>query len=129
MDDPYELLPEDAEYLNAHYPGAWRKVTEGVGKFGLIVQHFPTPDGYVERETTLMLLVPSGYPGVPIDMFYLHPPIQRRNGNVIAALAAESHFGTTWQRWSRHYVWQPGEDTVATHIEYVRNELQAEAER
>ena len=129
MDDPYELLPEDAEYLNAHHPGAWRKVMEGVGKFGLVVQPFPIPDGYVERESTLMLLVPSGYPGVPIDMFYLHPPIQRRDGNAIAALAEESHFGTTWQRWSRHYEWHPGEDTVATHIEYAKNELHAEAGR
>ena len=127
MDEPYELLPEDAEYLNAQHPGAWRKVMEGVGKFGLVVQHFPVPDGYVERESTLMLLVPSGYPGVPIDMFYLYPPIQRRDGNEIPTLADEMHFGTTWQRWSRHYQWQPGEDSVATYIEYVRNELQAEA--
>ena len=129
MDEPYELLPEDAEYLNAQHPGAWRKVMEGVGKFGLVVQHFPVPDGYVERESTLMLLVPSGYPGVPIDMFYLYPPIQRRDGNEIPTLADEMHFGTTWQRWSRHYQWQPGEDSVATYIEYVRNELQAEAWR
>ena len=127
MDEPYDLLPEDAEYLNAQHPGAWRKVMEGVGKFGLVVQHFPVPDGYVERESTLMLLVPSGYPGVPIDMFYLYPPIQRRDGNEIPTLADEMHFGTTWQRWSRHYQWQPGEDSVATYIEYVRNELQAEA--
>ena len=129
MDEPYELLPEDAEYLNSQHPGAWRKVMEGVGKFGLVVQPFPIPDGYIKREATLMLLVPSGYPGVPMDMFYLHPPIQRRDGNAIAALAEESHFGTIWQRWSRHYVWQPGEDSVATYIEYVRNELQAEAGR
>ena len=129
MDDPYELLPEDAEYLNAHHPGEWSKVAEGVGKFGLIVRHFRIPDGYVEREATLMLLVPSGYPGVPIDMFYLHPPIQRRNGGAIPALVNETHFDTTWQRWSRHYDWQPGEDSIATHIEYVRNELQAESGR
>ena len=129
MDDPYELLPEDAEYLNAHHPGEWSKVAEGVGKFGLIVRHFRIPDGYVKREATLMLLVPSGYPGAPIDMFYLHPPIRKRNGNTIPTLADETHFGTTWQRWSRHYDWQPGEDSVVTHIEYVRNELQAESGR
>ena len=129
MDESYELLADDAEYLNAYHPGAWRKVTEGVGKFGLIVEHFRVPDGYGEREATLMLLVPSGYPGVPMDMFYLHPPIHRRDGNAIPALAEETHFGTMWQRWSRHYEWQPGEDSVATHIEYVRNELQAEAGR
>ncbi len=129
MDDPYELLSEDAEYLNAHHPGAWRKIAEGAGKFGLIVEHFPLPNGYVEPEATLMLLVPSGYPGVPIDMFYLQPPIHRRDGSAIPALAEETHFGTAWQRWSRHYGWQPGEDSVATHIEYVGNQLRAELGR
>ena len=129
MDEPYELLPEDAEYLDAHHSGEWSKVAEGVGKFGLIVQHFRIPDGYVKREATLMLLVPSGYPGVPIDMFYFHPPIQRRNGGTIPRLENEAHFGITWQRWSRHYQWQPGQDNIVTHIEYVRNELRAQAER
>ena len=129
MDDPYELLPEDAEYLNAHHPGAWRKGDGRSRKFGLVVQPFPIPAGYVERGIHLDAARASGYPGVPIDMFYLYPPIQRRDGNAIAALAEESHFGTTWQRWSRHYEWHPGEDTVATHIEYAKNELHAGAGR
>lgn len=124
MDEPYELLPEDAEYLNAQHRGVWQKVVEGGAKFGLVVRHFPLPAGYVQRAATLMLLVPSGYPGVPIDMFYLHPPIQRRDGAAIDALAEEAHFGTPWQRWSRHYSWAPGKDNIATHIEYVRNVLQ-----
>lgn len=127
MDDPYELLPEDVEYLNAHHLGSWEKVVEGGAKFGLIVRRFSLPEGYVERAVTLLLLVPSGYPGVPLDMFYLHPPIQRQDGAVIGALAEETHFGIAWQRWSRHYEWVPGEDNIATHLEYVNNELRGEA--
>ncbi len=129
MDEPYQLLPEDAEYLDAHYANRWRKVSEGVGKWGLVIEPFPLPDAYLPGQATLMLLIPSGYPGVPIDMFYLHPPVAKRSGGAIGALADEMHFGTVWQRWSRHYDWNPGEDNVTTHIEYVKNELETEAQR
>ena len=129
MDEPYELLSDDVEYLNAHHGSEWEKVAEGAGKFGLIVRGFGVPDGYVQSETTLMLLVPSGYPGVPIDMFYLDPPIGKRNGGAIPALAYETHFGATWQRWSRHYEWTPGQDNIVSHIRYVSEELRSEAAR
>lgn len=129
MADPYELLPEDVEYLNAQHRNQWRKVAEGEGKFGLMVRPYTLPEGYAESETTLMVLVPSGYPGVPIDMFYLDPPVHRRDGASINALADESHFGVTWQRWSRHYEWTPGEDNLVTHLEYVKHELESEAAR
>ena len=107
MDEPYELLPEDVEYLNAHHLD-WTKVAEGEGKFGLLVRSFPVPHGFVQRETTLMVLVPSGYPGVPVDMFYFNPGLQKANGDAILGLEDEGHFDTTWQRWSRHYEWTPG---------------------
>lgn len=129
MDELYALLPEDVEYLNAHHQSRWRKVTEGAGKFGLILCRYALPDGFAESETNLMLLVPSGYPGVPIDMFYLNPPIHRRDGAPINALADELHFDVTWQRWSRHYAWNPGEDNLVAHLEYVRHELESEAAR
>lgn len=129
MDEPYQLLDEDVEYLDTHHAGDWRKVAEGVGKFGLIVDAFRVPAGYHEGETTLLLLVPSGYPGAPIDMFYLRPPLHKRKGGTIPALADEAHFGTVWQRWSRHYEWKPGEDNVAKHIQYVGHELAKEAAR
>ena len=129
MSEPYELLDEDVEYLDTHHAGDWRKVAEGVGKFGLIINTFQVPAGYLEAETTLMLLVPSGYPGAPIDMFYLHTPLHKRNNTAIPALANEAHFGTTWQRWSRHYEWKPGDDNVAKHIQYVEHELAKEAAR
>ena len=123
MDEPYELLPEDVEYLNAHHRNRWRKEVEGDGKFGLVLCRFALPDGFEESEANLMLLIPSGYPGVPVDMFYFDPPIRRRDGAAMEALADETHFGVTWQRWSRHYRWIPGEDNLVTHLEYVKNQL------
>ena len=122
----YELPEEDMEYLNAHYPSQWKKVSEGNGKYGLLIENFSLPDGYNVEKSTLMLVVPSGYPGSGLDMFYFDPPLNRPDGREISALAIEIHFARQWQRWSRHYQWNPGEDSLVKHIGYVINELQRE---
>ena len=126
MIDPYELPPEDTQYLNENYPSKWRKVAEGNGKYGLLIDDFPIPKGYAVEKSTLMVLIPSGYPGSMLDMFYFYPPLGQSDGSPIGALASENHFGQTWQRWSRHYSWQPGVDSIVTHIEYVKNQLNIE---
>ena len=122
----YELPVEDLEYLDGNYPSKWKKVSEGGGKFGLIIESFPVPEGYTIGESVLMVLIPSGYPGSQLDMFYFSPPLSKLNGSSIRTLASETHFGRVWQRWSRHYTWQPGEDNIVSHIEYVKNELRNE---
>ncbi|MDE0503455.1 MAG: multiubiquitin domain-containing protein [Paracoccaceae bacterium] len=121
-----ELLPEDLEYLEANYPSQWRQESEGNGKSGLLIENFPLPDGYTEKKSTLMLLIPSGYPGAALDMFYFSPSLKRSDGSPVSAVAIEEHFGRTWQRWSRHYTWEPGFDSVVKHIEYVNNDLKNE---
>ena len=126
MADPYDLLPEDMEYLDGNYPSKWQKISEGKGKFGLLIENFPIPGGYTMEKSTLMVLIPSGYPGSALDMFFFAPPLEKSNGSAINGLASETHFDQAWQRWSRHYQWQPGVDTVVTHIEYVKNELNSE---
>ena len=123
MNEPYELPSEDTEYLNAHYPSQWRKVAEGGAKYGICIEDFAVPDGYTARQATLMILIPSGYPGAMVDMFYFCPPLGRLDGVAIDALASETHFDQTWQRWSRHYEWHPGEDSIVRHIEFVTEQL------
>ena len=122
----YELPEEDLEYLNAHYSTQWQKTSEGNGKYGLIIENFPLPNGYTMEKSALMLLIPSGYPGSGIDMFYFDPPLNRLDGRGIGGLSIEAHFARQWQRWSRHYQWNPGEDFLVRHIEYIRNELEKE---
>lgn len=126
MINPYELPPEDIQYLNENYPSKWRKVAEGNGKYGLCIDDFPIPTGYTVEKSTLMVLIPSGYPGSMLDMFYFYPSLAKLDGSSIGALSPETHFGQTWQRWSRHYEWQPGLDSVVRHIEYIKNQLNTE---
>ena len=126
MIEPYHLPPEDSQYLDRNYPSKWRKVVEGNGKFGLLIDCFPISKGYNLESSTLMVLIPIGYPGSMLDMFYFDPPLEKLDRTQINALATESHFGRIWQRWSRHYPWQPGVDSIVKHIEYVKNELDNE---
>ena len=126
VSEEYELPPEDVQYLNANYPGRWKKVTEGNGKFGLIIHDFPIPKGYIIHESILLVLIPSGYPGTMLDMFYFDPPLEKSDHSDIGTLVSERHFDKTWQRWSRHYEWNPGEDSIFSHIEYVKNQLEYE---
>ena len=122
----YDLLLEDTEYLDGNYPSKWQKISEGNGKFGLLIEDFPIPDGYTMEKSTLLVLIPSGYPGSALDMFYFVPPLSKSDGSAIKALASETHFDQVWQRWSRHYQWQPGDNNIMTHVEYVKNALRSE---
>lgn len=123
--DPFDITAEDREYLDANHPN-WTKKCEGQGKFGLVIGNFIVPQGYDKRMTNLMILIPSGYPAAPLDMFYLDPPLTKQNGQLPNSLASEQHFGTNWQRWSRHYEWRVGEDSIVRHIEFIISQLTIE---
>ncbi|MCY4000294.1 MAG: multiubiquitin domain-containing protein [Bacteroidetes bacterium] len=122
----FGFLPEDIQYLDQHYPSRWSKKMEGNAKYGLIIKEFPLPKGYIYRKSTLMILVPIGYPGSALDMFYFWHPLEKMDGSPISSLSSETHFGKEWQRWSRHYDWKSGHDSIARHIEFVVNMLHRE---
>lgn len=124
MSDAFELLPEDVEYLDANHRGRWRKLNEGGGKYGLLIEGFAVPAGFTRSTADLMVLIPAGYPASPLDMFYFGPPLSKVNGHDAGALSIEEHFARRWQRWSRHYDWSPGKDDLTRHIEYIWHELQ-----
>lgn len=123
-----KLPEEDLEFLEAHYPERWEPVGEG-DKPGLIIKDYRLPEGYTPRESDLLLLVPGDYPAAGIDMFYFDPEVLRKDGSAIDKLSRESHFGRSWQRWSRHYSWRPGEDSIATHVSSVKEHLTSELQR
>ena len=120
------MLPdEDLEFLKAEYPRRWKLVDEGE-KVGLVIRNYRLPSGYTPEKSDLLLLIPSDYPAGMIDMFYFHPEISREDGSSFAALNQARHFERIWQRWSRHYEWRPGVDSIITHVAYVGNQLRAE---
>ena len=124
----YELPEEDLEFLNGNFNDKWERVAEG-NKRGLIIHSYGLPQGYTPNEVNLMLLIPTDYPAGQLDMFYFSPGVSREGGIAIGGLSFETHFGTQWQRWSRHYTWRPGEDNIVTHVSYVRNELKSELQK
>ena len=121
-----ELLPEETEYLNANYPERWILLSEN-STHGIRISKFPIPDGYLPNASDLLIIIPQGYPGAALDMFYFSPGLQKTNGKNIETIEVEQHFNHPWQRWSRHYQWTPGEDNLIRHIEFVKKRLQTEA--
>ena len=121
------LPSDDSEYLAGNYGDRWSIISDSPGKHGLLIEDFPVPEGFDRETSTLMTLLPSGYPGSALDMFYFDPPLRRSDGAGIGALVSESHFGRSWQRWSRHYDWEAGVDSLVSHVEYVKRELRREA--
>jgi len=123
----YPLPNEDIEYLNANHGDKWYLKLDSLNNpVGLIIKDYKLPDGYHPDQSNLMVLIPSNYPMSGIDMFYFCPDVLRKDGKVLGALTPEKHFDKRWQRWSRHYEWRPGIDCIATHISYVRNQLNSE---
>lgn len=126
-EEHYKLTDEEEEYLDTNY-SSWEYADEG-GICGIVIRNFPVPSGYTPEKSDMMVIIPQGYPGATLDMFYFFPELHKTNGNAINALAHEMHFGITWQRWSRHYQWTPGQDDIISHIEFVKNVLRSEADQ
>ena len=121
-----ELLPEDKEYLDANYPARWKLLNANATN-GIIISKFPIPKGYCSNASDLLIIIPPGYPGIALDMFYFSPGLAKENGRAIETIQTEQHFNHQWQRWSRHYQWMPGEDNLIRHIEFVKTLLHSEA--
>ena len=120
------LTPEDKQHLDAHYPDQWQVLGDVPGGLGVLIQDFPLPVGYEPERASLLVLLPPGYPNAKLDMFFLNPPVRRNDGQGIGALTQTTHFGQEWQRWSRHYSWQPGVHCLATHLQYAENTMRSE---
>jgi hypothetical protein len=120
------ILPEDdREFLDASFP-EWEAVSEGKMRW-LIISNFKIPDGYLIKEAALAINIPSTYPDTKLDMAYFHPPLAREDGVAIGATGATATIsGKAYQRWSRHYDWRLGIDSLRSHILFVEEWLTRE---
>jgi hypothetical protein len=125
-----KLLPEkDRQYLSDRGL-TWDEVADGANK-GIILKNFSLPDGRFDVQTAdILILLPTGYPDVPPDMFFLLPWIRLVPISQYPK-AADQPFpfqGQSWQRWSRHNnEWRPGTDGIWTMLKRVEFALESAA--
>lgn len=124
------ILPDsELEYLK-HKGFAFSELLEG-GQRALVLKDYQLPPGKFDHSTAdILILLPSGFPDAPPDMFYVFPWVKLTNANRYprAADAAHQYAGVSWQRWSRHsQEWRPGRDGLATFIKRIQYALETAA--
>ena len=104
---------------------------EEAGQKAVIVKQFGLPTRRFDVSSAdLLILLPSGYPDCPPDMFYTMPWLKLIASNCYPN-RADSPFeflGLTWQCWSRHNnQWRPGIDGIWTMLKRVDTALECAA--
>ena len=131
MRKDFELLAEDAAFLQ-ECGFAWETVADG--SQWVLLNDFPIPAGYAQKNVTAAIRLETGYPDAQLDMVYFHPALTRTDGKGITATSAnQAIIGQVFQRWSRHRTpqnpWLAGQDNLATHIMLVEDWLEREFEQ
>lgn len=85
----------------------------------------PVAGGHVR----LLVLIPSGYPKVRLDSWYVSPGLFHLDGREVdRANGQQVLFGENWQFWSRHLTneeWRADSDGLETYLQYIRSGLRA----
>lgn len=123
----FDLPEEDITYLDG-LGLSWEAIIEAEVCWLLIHNH-PMPDGYNHSTVIMAIRIEKGYPPGTLDMVYLYPPLARRDGKGIIRIENQQLEGKTFQRWSRHYNWREGTDTLASHHIRIKNWIAAELSR
>ncbi len=101
-------------------------VVEG-GTTGIVLKSVVLPVGkFNSQMADILILLPTGYPDCPPDMFYVSPKLTLASTGLLPkACEVEHHFGgRAWQRWSRHSdAWRPGIDGLRTMVARVQTAL------
>lgn len=97
----------------------------------VILKAFALPTGRFDAPSAdILVLLPSGYPDTPPDMFYVTPWLKLASSNSYPNRADQSfEFGRrNWQRWSRHNnEWRTGVDGIWTMIKRIETALEQAA--
>ena len=100
-------------------------------QMGIVLSDFSLPPGLFDTENAdILIVLPSGYPDTPPDMFFSIPWLKlKSSGNYPRAANVSFDFGgKNWQRWSRHNnEWRPGTDGIWTMLKRVETALQKAA--
>lgn len=118
-----DLLPEiDRDFLHRK-ENSFEIIPEG-GQILLIFKDYSFPPFYTPPVADLLIVIPSGYPNAPLDMFWTSPDVKLANGSYPKTADQHHQFnGKIWQRWSRHGTWRSGIDSLKTFLASVRKEI------
>lgn len=123
------LPSRDRDYLLAKGI-TFEEVDEG-GQHAIIIRNYHLPDGRFDTAVVdILVILPSGYPDLPPDMFYTLPWVRLAANKNYPRAADVSHqfHGQSWQRWSRHcYEWRAGIDGIWTMLRRIEHALQQAA--
>ncbi|GLQ22568.1 hypothetical protein GCM10007853_04420 [Algimonas ampicilliniresistens] len=121
-----DALPSADQGFLSEHGYAYEVIVEG-GQTGIVLKGLLLPEGKFNHETAdILILLPSGYPDCPPDMFYAYPKLTLgETGQDPKACTVQHNFGgRRWQRWSRHNRnWRPGRDGLRTMIARVQTAL------
>ncbi|MBE9064103.1 E2/UBC family protein [cf. Phormidesmis sp. LEGE 11477] len=127
----FRLLPADETFLN-EYGSPWETVVDR--SQWVILHNFKTHRGYGHNSVSIAIRMPTGYPRAQLDMVYVYPVLNRRDGHTIGCTQTRQSLDSKqWQRWSRHRTsanpWNPQEDTLETHIYLIEDWFVREFEK
>lgn len=119
------LPTADSEYLAAN--GYAYEEIQDAKRTGIVLKSLALPEGrYDAGQADVLILLPSGYPDVAPDMFYLTPWLRLVSRNAYPPQADQpfQFSGRNWQRWSRHNrQWRAGRDGIWTMIKRVEHAI------
>lgn len=112
------LPSRDREYLESK-EFVFQEIVDGQNR-GIILPRFRLPaQKYDVSQVDVLIILPSGYPDIAPDMFYLEPWVKLVEGDRYpkATQSCLSFNGRSWQRWSRHNnEWRRGIDGIWTML-------------
>lgn len=124
------FLPEsDRRYLASK--GYNYEEVEDQGNKAVVLKDRTLPaNRYDVASADILIVLPSGYPDVAPDMFYLMPWVKLVTTNRFPDKADHpfDYAGRKWQRWSRHNSeWRVGIDGLWTMIKRIEFALEKAA--
>lgn len=122
------LRPVDQAYLDENN-FVWDAVVDA-GMVCVTIKEYSLAAGLTPAVNELLIRLPSGFPDVGPDMFWLAEPVARVDGVEIPAIqVSEIYLTRSWQRWSRHIGagWRPGVDDLRNYMAYIATCIQAAA--
>ena len=93
--------------------------------WNVVVESYKLPvDLYDQPTVDILIQIPEAYPQAKLDMFWLYPTTRLASGELAKRTEhMESHLDRKWQRWSRHYAWDPQRHSLLTHFEAIEQAL------